>query len=411
MTAFGAPDPAMPRRSALPDAELQRVARQTLLPGIGLAGQERLHQAHVAVIGAGGLGCPLMQQLAAAGVGTITVLDDDVISLSNLQRQILFGASDIGRPKVEVVAERLTEIQPGITINAHRVRFDSDTAAAVLADADILVDGSDTFATKFFAADAAEATATPLVWGSVLRYRGDVAVWWSGQNRRGVGMRDLYPQEPAADSVPDCATAGVLGVTTSVVAGLMATEVIKLLCHLVPDLDLEPTAAASEYQSVGQLLIYDAVTASVTRFSVPADPARLLETEIPEGVRHQVAADAPLVDEETEELLDAVRDSEGLAIDVREETEKALSDIPGGAAAYHLPTSVWSGDRASALSLLEHLSTGQEPEDGQRVAPVLVYCASGKRSAAFIEEFQSDAANVGLTLVNLPGGTQQHASA
>ncbi|WP_350354608.1 ThiF family adenylyltransferase [Corynebacterium aquatimens] len=150
------------------------------LPGFSIREQERLHNAHVLVIGAGGLGCPVMQALAATGVGEITVVDDDVVSLSNIHRQILFGAADVGRKKVEVAAERLRELQPGITIHAVDGRLDEANIVEHLEGIDVLIDGSDTFTTKFLAADAAEITGTPLVWGSVLRYRGDVALWWSG---------------------------------------------------------------------------------------------------------------------------------------------------------------------------------------------------------------------------------------
>ena len=151
--------------SQLPREELHRVARQTLLPGFGIAQQEALHGTHVFVIGAGGLGCPLMQQLAAAGVGEISVIDDDTVDLTNIHRQILFGAQDVGRSKVDVAAEKLDQLQPGIVVHAIHDRLTADNAVDYLRGVDILVDGSDTFATKFLAADAAENTGTPLVWG------------------------------------------------------------------------------------------------------------------------------------------------------------------------------------------------------------------------------------------------------
>ena len=201
------------------------------LPGFGPEQQAALHAAHVLVIGAGGLGCPIMQTLAATGVGKISLIDDDTVDLTNIHRQILFGADDVGRKKTEVAAERLKALQPDIEVTIIDGRMTADNAVGLLEGIDVLIDGSDTFATKFLAADAAEITGTPLVWGSVLRYRGDVALWWSGPGapEGGVGLRDLYPDQPDAGSVPDCATAGVLGVTTSVVGGLMATEVIKFL--------------------------------------------------------------------------------------------------------------------------------------------------------------------------------------
>lgn len=395
--------------TTLPAEELKRVARQTILPGHGLREQERLHEAHVLVIGAGGLGCPLMQALAAAGVGEISVIDDDTVDITNIHRQILFGASDVGRPKVEVTGERLRELQPGLIFHGIHGRLRADNAAELLEGVDVLIDGSDTFATKFLAADAAEATGTPLVWGSVLRYRGDVAVWWSGPGAdtaaepagRGVGMRDLYPSQPDPDSVPDCATAGVLGVTTSVVAGLMATETIKFL--------RDPEARA---QQVGRLHIYDALTANIQHFNVTADPQRKPVTEIVTEDMSSCAVDtagAGAVEEDTAaSLLRDLADGTAIAIDVREPGEKAIKDLPSFAEhpGYHLPTTVWSEQLELAEQLIESL--GAEVSTAAGAVDAVVYCASGKRSASFVERFTQHAAGQGVRLHSLPGGTNEH---
>jgi len=172
------------------------------LPGFGPEQQQRLHEAHVLVIGAGGLGCPVMQTLEATSVGYITVWDDDTVDLTNIHRQILFGASDVGRRKVDVAAERLLELQPDIQVTAVRDRLSTDNFIEALEGIDLFIDGSDTFATKFLAADAAEVTGTPLLWGSVLRYSGDIALWHSGPSAPadGVGLRDLYP--PSRTRIP-----------------------------------------------------------------------------------------------------------------------------------------------------------------------------------------------------------------
>lgn len=395
--------------TTLPAEELKRVARQTILPGHGLREQERLHEAHVLVIGAGGLGCPLMQALAAAGVGEISVIDDDTVDITNIHRQILFGASDVGRPKVEVTGERLRELQPGLIFHGIHGRFSADNAAELLEGVDVLIDGSDTFATKFLAADAAEATGTPLVWGSVLRYRGDVAVWWSGPGAdtsaepdgRGVGMRDLYPSQPDPDSVPDCATAGVLGVTTSVVAGLMATETIKFL--------RDPDARA---QQVGRLHIYDALTANIQHFNVAADPQRQPVTEIVEEDMSSCAVDTAETRSAEEDtaasLLCDLADGTAIAIDVREPGEKAIKDLPsfGEHPGYHLPTTVWSEQPELAEQLIASL--GAEASTAAGAVDVVVYCASGKRSASFVERFAQHAAGQGVRLHNLPGGANEH---
>ncbi|WP_019194476.1 ThiF family adenylyltransferase [Corynebacterium timonense] len=367
--------------SDLPHGELRRTARQMNLPGFGLEQQNALHNAHVFVIGAGGLGCPVMQTLAATGVGRISVIDDDTVNISNIHRQILFGAEDVGRPKVEVAGERLRQLQPGIELGLYRERFTPDNALGLLEGVDVLIDGSDTFATKFLAADAAELSGTPLVWGSVLRYRGDVALWWTGPGAPadGAGLRDLYPTQPAADSVPDCATAGVLGVTTSVVGGLMATEAVK---HLT---------GVGESR-VGRLHIYDALGGSIQRFTVPRDPARALVDGFSEY--EPVACEVnDAGGEGVEKLL--LQPS----IDVREPHEKALRDVarPG----VNLPTSEWEEHPERARELVERFDEGDQ---------VTVYCASGARSGRFVERFGGDFAARGITLHNLPGGANAHGS-
>lgn len=370
--------------SQLPREELRRAARQTLLPGYGITQQEALHGTHVFVIGAGGLGCPLMQQLAAAGVGEISVIDDDTVDLTNIHRQILFGAQDVGRSKVEVAAEKLEQLQPGIVVHAIRDRLTADNAVDYLRGVDILVDGSDTFATKFLAADAAEITGTPLVWGSVLRFRGDCAVWWSGPGAEsGVGMRDLYPLQPDPDSVPDCATAGVLGVTTSVVAGLMSTELIQF-------------ATGMNRDRVGLLSIYDALTSSITHFRVPHDPARELTTQLQQD--YGGAACAVLGAENAAAMFDDLR-AGAVAIDVREAGEAAIDDFFFDATAkhYHLPTTVWQEDPGIARSLLDSLQ-------GAGLSDAWVYCASGKRSASFISAFAQEAEQRSIMLHNVAGG-------
>lgn len=367
--------------SPLPQDELRRTARQMNLPGFGPAEQEKLHNTRVLVIGAGGLGCPVMQALAAAGVGHITVVDDDLVSLSNIHRQILFGASDVGRVKVDVVAERLAALQPGIEVRAIRDRFTPANAVEFLMGMDMVIDGSDTFATKFLAADAAEITGVPLVWGTVLRFRGEVALWWSGPGTpdEGVGLRDLFPIQPDPDSVPDCATAGVLGVTTSVVGGLMATEAIAFAAGLRP---VRP----------GRLLTYDALAASVSHFDVHHDPARELAKRFGDYPTSVCA-----IDPTGERMLADIARGSAIGLDVREAHEKAVFDIDG--AQYHLPTSVWDADPSAAVDVLSQLPEG---------ADVVVYCASGVRSGRFVEQFSPVAARRGIKLRSLPSGANAY---
>lgn len=393
--------------AALDERELRRIARQLALPGFGLPQQERLAEAHVLVIGAGGLGCPAMQSLAAVGVGRITVIDDDDVDLSNIHRQILFGADDEGRPKVEVAAERLRRLQPGITVTPLRARFTSENAVELVAAADLVLDGSDTFATKYLVADAAELTGTPLVWGTVLRYRGDVALWWSGPGspEGGAGLRDLFPDQPAADSVPDCATAGVLGVTTAVVAGLMATEAVKHLSGIGTSL-------------VGTLLSYDALAAETRKFSVSHDPDRSPVLELRDDYGPSVCrppggtGDADTGDADRREadaalaLLDAGR---AVALDVREAHEKLIADlrVPG----LHMPLSEISPEAFRALlgraarALNGGFDQTQSSDETHRSGEIIVYCASGKRSGSIVAEWETAAAEeFGLRLRSLPGG-------
>src|SRR5699024_4031096 len=161
----------------LPENELRRVARDLALPGFGIEEQERLYNAHVLVIGAGGLGCPAMQSLASAGIGTITVIDDDTVDLTNIHPQIVFGANDVGKLKVDVAAKRLTELQPGILVHALAHSLNTANAVEIVGSVDFVLDGSDSLSTTYLAADAAEITGTPLAWATVSRYHADLAIF------------------------------------------------------------------------------------------------------------------------------------------------------------------------------------------------------------------------------------------
>lgn len=354
----------------LPDGELYRTARHLALPGFGIEQQTSLYKAHVLVIGAGGLGCPAMQSLAAAGVGAITVIDDDIVDLSNIHRQILFASSDVGRVKVEVAAARLRELQPGIDVTAINRRLRPDNAVDLLNSVDLVLDGSDNFSTKYLVADAAEVTGTPLVWGTVLRFHGDVALFHSGPGYRGVGLRDLFPIQPAADSVPDCASAGVLGATTAVVGGLMATLTIAVLAEL-PGAD------------VGQVLSYEALPPKTTSFQVRADPARPLVST----VQTTYDDEEDSLDSRLGDIVRRIRAGELTPVDIREPHETLLQDLPAAFAPQRLPLSTITED-SDALTFLAH------------TPGAAVFCASGRRSSAFVDKY-SDAS---VELVDVPGG-------
>lgn len=210
----------------------ERYSRHLLLPHLGELGQRRLRNARVCVVGAGGLGSPVLLYLAAAGVGRIGVVDSDDVELSNLQRQVVHGAGDVGRAKVDSAAEALHRLDPGVQVVTHHVRL---TAATVdlLADYDLVVDGTDTFETRYLVNDACVRLGLPEVWGSVLRFDAQVSVFWgrppAGSGVRPVQLRDLFPAPPPAGDVPSCAEAGVLGSLCGQVGSVMATEAIKLI--------------------------------------------------------------------------------------------------------------------------------------------------------------------------------------
>ncbi len=239
-------------REPLTSLEIERYARHIVLPEIGGAGQQALKTARVLVVGAGGLGAPVLQYLAAAGVGTLGVVDDDTVSLSNLQRQVIHGTPDIGRPKVESAAEAITSLNPHVQAVAHKERLGAGNADALLSAYDIVVDGSDNFATRYLLADTAERLSVTLVTGAVGRFDGSLTVLqpWkqASDGRRNPRYRDLFPEPPPEGVVPTCAEVGVVGALTGVIGTLQAMEVIKLI-----------TGAGEPL--IGRLLMYDALTA------------------------------------------------------------------------------------------------------------------------------------------------------
>jgi molybdopterin/thiamine biosynthesis adenylyltransferase/rhodanese-related sulfurtransferase len=218
--------------AALTPAELSRYSRQLTLPQIGIDGQRRLKASRVLVLGAGGLGSPILTSLVAAGVGTIGVVDSDTVEPSNLQRQTLFSTADVGRQKAVAAAASLAELNPLVTVLPLVLRLTSGNVLSVVADYDVIVDGTDNFETRYLAHDAAKLLGKPYVWGSVLRFDGQATVFWASPPAvlgEGVTVRDLFAEEPPADEGETCATAGVLGSICASIGSVMATETIKLL--------------------------------------------------------------------------------------------------------------------------------------------------------------------------------------
>jgi molybdopterin/thiamine biosynthesis adenylyltransferase len=236
----------------LSDEELQRYARHVVLPEIGGPGQQRLKKSRVLVVGAGGLGAPLLQYLAAAGIGTLGIVDNDTVSLSNLQRQIVHDTDQLGAAKVASAERAIRRLNPHVAVETHAMRLEPDNVAELVSRYDIVTDGTDNFDTRYMVADACAAAERPLVTGAVGRFDGSVTVLkpyeTAPDGRRNPSYRDLFPEPPPAGMVPSCAEAGVVGALTGVIGTLMAMEVIKLV-----------TGAGDPL--VGRLLLYDGLGA------------------------------------------------------------------------------------------------------------------------------------------------------
>jgi molybdopterin-synthase adenylyltransferase len=242
------------------EEEIQRYARHILLPDVGGVGQARLKAAKVLIVGAGGLGSPLGLYLAAAGVGTIGLVDGDVLELSNLQRQIAHETAQIGRSKVNSAAETMRRINPLVQVNTHEMRVDSGNVAGLIAEYDIICDGTDNFETRFLLADACVAGRRTLISAAVLRFEGQLSTFKPHADPEGPCYRCLYPEPPPAGLVPSCSEAGVLGAVTGVMGTLQATEVCKEIIGIGSSLS-------------GWLLIWDALAAEFRKIRLRKDPA------------------------------------------------------------------------------------------------------------------------------------------
>lgn len=243
----------------LSDEELDRYARHLVLREIGGTGQAKIRAARVLMVGVGGLGSPCALYLAAAGVGTIGLVDDDVVSLSNLQRQILFRTADVGRGKVEAGAQALEALNPGVRINLHPVRITADNAAALIAGYDVVADGSDNFATRFLLNDACYAAQKPLVSAAVTEFEGQLATYKGWLPDRPC-YRCLFPAPPPPGTVPSCSETGVLGAAAGVMGSLQALEVLKEVAGIGTSL-------------AGKILTYKALSAEFRTARLPPDPA------------------------------------------------------------------------------------------------------------------------------------------
>ncbi len=335
--------------------EVRRYSRHLIIPDVAMTGQKRLKNAKVLVVGAGGLGSPALMYLAAAGVGTLGIVEFDVVDESNLQRQIIHGQSDIGRKKSESARDSVKEINPYVNVIVHDTRLDNDNVLDIFAGYDLIVDGTDNFATRYLVNDAAVLLHKPYVWGSIYRFDGQVSVFWDDH---GPNYRDLYPVPPPPGMVPSCAEGGVLGVLCAAIGSAMVNEAIKLITGIGETL-------------LGRLLVFDALEASWNEIKIRKDPNTAPITELIDyesfcGVVSEEAQEAAMgstiTAKELEELLDS--DKPTFLVDVREPAEWEIVRIPG---ATLIPKDeILRGDALSTL-----------PNDKQ----IIMYCKSGVRSA------------------------------
>jgi len=248
----------------------ERYQRQILLKGFGLDGQLKLLQAKVLVVGAGGLGCPALQYLAAAGLGTIGIVDEDIVSITNLHRQILFAVDNIGLPKAFVAKERLERLNPEITINAYNERLTTSNALVIIKDYDVVIDATDNFSTRYLINDACVLLNKPIVYGAVSQFEGQVAIlnYNLTSNKSSANYRDLFPTPPIDGEVPNCAEAGVLGVLPGIIGSMQASETIKLITGIGKPL---VNTVLTYHSLTNQMYEIEIVAKEVTRSLIPAN--------------------------------------------------------------------------------------------------------------------------------------------
>ncbi len=339
---------------ALSAQQARRYSRQIVIPQIQASGQERIRNAKVLCIGAGGLGSPALMYLAAAGVGTIGIVDFDTVDETNLHRQVLYGQSDIGKKKVDIAKSKIEESNPLVEVNVYPVRINPSNVFKIMADYDIVIDATDNFATRYLINDAAVLLKKPYVWGSVNRFDGQAAVFWS---TLGPCYRCLHPEPPAPGSVQSCADAGVFGVLCASVASIQVNEVIKAITGI------------GELQ-IGKLMIYEALEAEHSKINIHKNPQCVICGQNPTQLNLLEnyesfcgVASAPEISVEDLKKKFAASD-DFILIDVREPEEFASSRIPGSVL---IPKAGFFD--GTALELL--------PRDKE----IILHCRSGVRSA------------------------------
>ncbi|KAA2264096.1 adenylyltransferase/sulfurtransferase MoeZ [Solihabitans fulvus] len=354
--------PLVEPAAELTKEEVARYSRHLIIPDVGVPGQKRLKNAKVLVVGAGGLGSPALLYLAAAGVGTLGIVEFDVVDESNLHRQVIHGQSDIDRPKAESARDSIAEINPFVKVNLHQVALTSDNALDIFAGYDLILDGTDNFATRYLVNDAAVLLGKPYVWGSIFRFEGQASVFWAEppaeSGREGVQYRDLYPEPPPPGMVPSCAEGGVLGVLCASIGSIMVNEAIKLITGIGETL-------------LGRLMVYDALEMSYRTIKIRKDPngepiTKLIDYEAFCGVvsddAQQAAAGNTITPLELKQRQDSGEDF--LLVDVREPHEFEIVRIPG-----------------SVLIPKDRILSGEALAELPQDKPLVLHCKSGARSA------------------------------
>lgn len=351
--------PLVEPAGSLSKDEVARYSRHLIIPDLGMDGQKRLGNAKVLVIGAGGLGSPALLYLAAAGVGTLGIVDFDEVDASNLQRQVIHGESDIGKPKAVSAQESIHEINSTIDVRLHQVRLEPENAVEIFADYDLILDGTDNFATRYLVNDAAVLAGKPYVWGSIYRFEGQVSVFWEdAPNGRGLNYRDLYPEAPPPGMVPSCAEGGVLGVLCASIGSIMVTEAIKLITGIGDPL-------------LGRLMVYDALDMTYRTIKLRRDPDRQPITELIDydafcGVvsdeGQAAAAGSTVTAVELKEMISAGKDF--ALIDVREPVEWDIVRLPG-----------------ATLIPKDRILSGEALAELPQNKPIVLHCKTGIRSA------------------------------
>ncbi len=341
--------------------EVKRYSRHLIIPDVGMTGQKRLKNAKVLCVGAGGLGSPALLYLAAAGVGTLGVIDFDVVDESNLQRQIIHGQSDVGRPKALSARDSIKEVNPYVDVVVHQEALTNDNVMEIFSGYDLIVDGTDNFATRYMVNDACVLLGKPYVWGSIYRFDGQASVFWA---EYGPCYRCLYPEPPPPGMVPSCAEGGVLGVLCASIGSIQVNEAIKLLIGIGEPL-------------VGRLMVYDALEMSYRSLNIKKDPdcpicgknptiTELIDYDAFCGVvsadAQEAAAGSTITAAELKEMLD--RKDDIFLIDVREPNEYEIVSIPG-----------------SVLIPKEQFLNGSALERLPQDRRIILHCKSGARSA------------------------------